>query len=170
LDKGKLAGSGLTHEVDKKTSKAIKTKFATLPSREHITDDAKHSITIDGKVTAKYCCHHGNFVRGKKAHFTSECKLPDDKKFAYQPRAGGNMASVSPKNTPSPSPAPPYDREISGSTDLHLIQCSPRSYYDFSNMPIVDHPESNLAVIDEEKEEDTVDGWFHALSKKYGGH
>jgi hypothetical protein len=79
------------------------------------------------------------------------------------------MASISPENTPSPSPAPPYDIEPSGPANHHLIQCSPRSYYDFSNMPIIDHPETNLAAIDEEDEEDTIGGWFHALSKEYGG-
>jgi hypothetical protein len=166
----KLAGSGLTHEVDKKTTEAIKAKLATLPARENIADDAKHTVTVDGKVTAKYCRHHGKFVRGKRAHFTPECTLPDNKKFAYQPRAGGNMASVSPENTPSPSPAPPYDREISGPADSHLIQCGPRTYYDFSNMQRTYRSETNLAAVNEEDEEDTFGEWFHALSKEYGGH
>jgi hypothetical protein len=37
-------------------------------------------------------------------------------------------------------------------------------------MPIIDHPESHLAAIDEEDKDDTIGGWFHALSKEYGGH
>jgi hypothetical protein len=93
-EKSKYAGSGLTHEMNKKTSETIKTKMPTLPYRENIADDAKYSITIDGKVTAKYCCHRGKFVRGKKAHYTAECKLSEDKRFAYQPRAADNMASI----------------------------------------------------------------------------
>jgi hypothetical protein len=170
-----LAGSGLTQEVDLKTSAAIKTKTATLPPREQIPDDAKHTVSVDGTVTAKYCRHCGKFVRGKKAHFTADCKLPENRRFAFQPRAAGNMASVPPAGSPSPSPAPPH--EPSGPPDSHLIQCSPRTYYDFSNMSRLEQPASNLAVVDEVEEgfeqpeaEDDASGtsWLLALSKDYG--
>ena len=171
----KLAGSGLTQEVDLKTSAAIKTKLETLPPREQIPDDAKHTVSVDGTVTAKYYRHCGKFVRGKKAHFTPECTLPEQKKCAYKPRAAGNMTSVSPTGSPSPSPAPPH--EPSGPPDSHLIQCSPRTYYDFSNMSRLEQPASNLAVVDEVEEgfeqpeaEDDASGtsWMNAISKDYG--
>jgi hypothetical protein len=170
-----LAGSGLTQAVDLKTSAAIKTKTATLPPREQIPDDAKHTVSVDGTVTAKYCRHCGKFVRGKKAHFTADCKLPENRRFAFQPRAAGNMASVYPTGSPSPSPAPPH--EPSGPPDSQLIQCSPRTYYDFSNMSRLEQPASNLAVVDEVEEgfeqpeaEDDASGtsWMLAISKDYG--
>ena len=159
----KTTSSGLTPEVDKKTTEAIKAKMETLPPREQIPDDAKHSITVDGTVTAKYCRHHGKFMRGKAAHFTPECKLPDAKKCAYQPRAAGNMANVL-------NQMPAVHSEPSGPPDSHLIKCGPRTYFDFSNMSRrYENPETNLAVIDEvDDSDDDSGGWFTALSKAYG--
>jgi hypothetical protein len=159
----KQTSSGLTPDVDKKTTEAIKTKMETMQPREQIPDDAQHSITVGGKVTAKYCRHHGKFMRGKAAHFTSECRLPDEKKFAYQPRAAGNMANVLNQTVAAAS-------EPSGPPNSHLIQCGPRTYYDFSNMSRrTENPKTNLAVIDEldDSDEDSG-GWFTALSKIYG--
>ena len=159
----KQTSSGLTPDVDKKTTEAIKTKMETMQPREQIPDDAQHSITVGGKVTAKYCRHHGKFMRGKAAHFTSECRLPDEKKFAYQPRAAGNMANVLNQTVAANS-------EPSGPPNSHLIQCGPRTYYDFSNMSRrTENPETNLAVIEEldDSDEDSG-GWFTALSKVYG--
>jgi hypothetical protein len=51
-----------------------------------------------------------------------------------------------------------------------LIQCGPRTYYDFSNMSRrTENPETNLAVIDElDDSDDDSGGWFTALSKAYG--
>jgi hypothetical protein len=169
----KLAGSGLTHEVDKKTSDAIKIKLESMPARENVPDDAKYTITIDGNVTAKYCRHHGKFMRGKAAHFTADCRLPEERRVPFQARAAGNMASASPEASPSPSPAPSL--EPSGPANHHLIQCSPRTYYDFSNMHRIEAPETNLAVIEEDdldsdEEEVSFGGWFQTLSKDYGGH
>ena len=80
------------------------------------------------------------------------------------------MASVSPLSSPPPSPAPPY--EPSGPPDSHLIQCSPRTYYDFSNMSRLERPESNLAVVDEAQDDETEtwmpQSWLQMLSKDYG--
>ena len=157
----KKTSSGLTPDVDKKTTEAIKEKMESMPPREQIPDDAKHTISVGGKVTAKYCRHHGKFMRGKAAHFTPDCKLPDEKKCAYQPRAAGNMASV-----PSPSTAPAPRSEPSGPPNSHLIQCGPRTYFDFSNMPSRQTHETNLAVIEES--DDDSGGWFTTLSKAYG--
>ena len=109
--------------------------------------------TTDGTVTAKYCRHHGKFTRGKSAHFTPNCKLPDHKKFAFVPRAAGNMALVSPAVLTSPSPAP--NREPSGPANHLMIPCGPRTYFDFSNMPALECPESNFATVDEASEGDS---------------
>jgi Eukaryotic translation initiation factor 3 subunit G len=167
----KTAGSGLTHEVDLKTTDAIKVKMETLPPREQIPDNAQHTVSVDGTVTAKYCRHCGKFQRGKKAHFTAECRRPESKRFAYQPRAGGNMASVIPSGSTTPSPAPPH--EPSGPPNSHLIQCGPRTYYDFSNMSRSYQPSSNLAVVDEADDEASENdwmpkAWMNVLSKDYG--
>jgi hypothetical protein len=83
------------------------------------------------------------------------------------------MASVSPLSSPPPSPAPPY--EPSGPPNAHLIQCSPRTYYDFSNMTRrIESPSSNLAVVDEAQDDASEhdwmpDSWLQLLSKDYGG-
>jgi hypothetical protein len=171
-DSGKQPKSnGLTSEEMTKTQAAIATKKETMPPRENVPDDAKHHVTVDGKVTAKYCRHCGRFVKGKNAHYTSDCRLPDSRKFAYVPRAGGNMASASPLSSPPPSPAPPY--EPSGQPDSSLIQFSPRTNYDFSYMSRLERSESNLAVVDEaqddEAEEWMPQSWLQMLSKDYGG-
>lgn len=164
----KVTGSGLSPEVDKKTSAAIKTKMETLPPRENVPDDAKHTVSVDGTVTAKYCRHHGKFTRGKSAHFTPDCKLPDHKKFAFVPRAAGNMALVSPDVSTSPSPAP--NREPSDPANHLMIPCGPRTYFDFSNMPALERPKSNLATVDEASEGDFVHDWVAMMSKDYGEH
>lgn len=152
--------------MDAKTIAAAKKKMETMLPREQVPDDAQHTVTIDGTVTAKYCRHCGGFMRGKKAHFTPDCKISEARKVAYQPRAAGNMASV----TPNPSPAP--TRELSGPPNSHLIQCSPRTY-DFSNMSRVEHPSSSLAAVLEADDEDSETdqnphAWINVLSKDYG--
>ena len=56
--------NGLGAEMNKKISIAITEKLKTMPERAQIPDDAKYCITIDGKDLAKYCRHHGHFIRG----------------------------------------------------------------------------------------------------------
>jgi hypothetical protein len=102
----------LSSEVDEKTSATIKIKMETFSPRESVPDDAKHTVSVNGTVAAKYCRHHGKFTRGKSAHFTPDCKLPDHKKFVFVPGAAGIMALVSPAVLTFPSPAP--NREPSG--------------------------------------------------------
>jgi len=161
--KKKKTPIGLSKEVDEKTIAAAKQKMESMPPREQIPDDAKYTITIDGTVTAKYCRHCGNFCRGARAHFTPDCR--NRTKFAYQPAVAGNLASV------TPNPAPPH--ESSGPPNSHLIQCSPRMSYDFSDMTCSSQPSSNLAVVDEADDEEAEhdwmpNAWINLLSKDYG--
>ena len=170
--------NGLGAELNKKITAACKEKFKTMPKRADITKDAQYKITIDGKDVAKYCKVCGRFVRGDNAHFTTEHKRP--KKPEDTPRAGGNMAAVTPPSSPPPSQE--ADREPTGPANSHLIKCSPHTYFDFSAMPVVDRPHNgdppaaaggklaaNNATTNASDDDSCAPGWLHAISKGYAG-
>ena len=53
-----------------KINQAIKDKLKELPSS--VEDDAKLTVTVNGKVVAKYCKRCKRYTKGSSAHFTTE--------------------------------------------------------------------------------------------------
>ena len=111
---------GLSDEVNKRCNELIKEKLKSMPSREQIPDDAKHSIEVDGKTVAKYCRHCGRFSKGSSQHYTSEHK--GQRKFPYKGSSSGE-----PKKAAGLQAA---DKGASAG----LVRFGPATSYDFNTM------------------------------------
>ena len=93
---------GLDDATNVKVIELIKAKLPTLPPREHIKDSDEYTISVSGKILAKYCRHCGRFSKGASAHFTTEHQ--GTRRFPY--KSPGSDASGAPAPAPAPVPAP----------------------------------------------------------------
>ena len=161
-----------------------KEKQATLPPIKDIPKEAEHSVTLDGKIVAKFCRHCKRFNIGATAHYTSE--------HTKKPKPNGAQALVA-AVSPVPSPTPP-DSEVAPFPDptvdpncvptgppSHMVRFGPRTHFDFSNMGSISRPTEpepstvlggNLAVFCQPTGDDSSDeelSYLGALSKGYAG-
>ena len=170
---------GLNPETAKKVRTLCKEKLTTMPPIKDIPKDAEHSVTLDGKVLGKFCCHCKRFNIGAIAHYTSEhTKKPK----ADEPKA--LVAAVSPVSSPTPEAesetAVDFGSECTGA-DPSMVRFEPHTHFDFSNMGSISRPSEpepgtvlggNLAMffqstVDDSSDEDIP--YLDALSKGYAG-
>jgi hypothetical protein len=78
---------GLTDKENDEVDTLIKDKISSLKPLADVSDGAKHEITYKNKVVAKFCKTCKRFLKGDKAHFTSEHKRKSD--------AGSNGSAAS---------------------------------------------------------------------------
>ncbi len=115
--------SGPKHGLDEATNTQaialIKEKLATMPARDHIPDDAQFTVSVGGKVVAKYCRHCGRFTKGASAHFTPEHK--GARRYAYK---GGPTSSPAPAPTPASSSVPVPSAGGNMASVQHCLPCT----------------------------------------------
>jgi len=143
---------GLDEATSLKVSEMAKEKEKTMPKRQHIPDEAKYTIEIDGKVVAEFCCHCGRFVKGASMHGTQEHKGKQNL-YPYVLLSGSDAQT--PGASPSPAPlltaaaqlapvhlpawpsaaafSPPPDLPVPAiDTDIFMARST---NYDFGDMP-----------------------------------
>jgi hypothetical protein len=69
---------GLSDKENEEVDTLIKDKISSLKPLSDVSDGAKHEIKYKNKVVAKFCKTCKRFLKGDKAHFTSEHKSKKD--------------------------------------------------------------------------------------------
>ena len=110
-----------------------------MPKREHIPDDARHTITIDGKELAVYCRHCGKFFKGASMHSTAEHKGKQSYPYVGPAPSGAPAPAPAPAPDPAPSPAP------AAGGNLASFPSGLPSGLDPTTIPVVDNAETAFA-------------------------
>jgi len=140
---------GLDEATSLKVSEMAKEKEKTMPKRQHVPDDARYTIEIDGKVVAEFCRHCGRFVKGASMHPTKEHKGKRNL-YPHVPLSGSEAQVPAASPAPSPTAAaqlapvqlpsvdafgPPQDLPVPAiDTDIFMARSA---NYDFGDMPYV---------------------------------
>jgi hypothetical protein len=165
---------GLDDATSAKATELATAKLLTMPPREHIPDESEYSVSVDGKIVAKYCRHCGRFVKGGSQHYTKD-HTGARNRFPYKgpapttpstPSVSASLANVNP-NLAEPTPIFP-------SVDSHsyLFRHQDRTNYDFGSMgghtahvARLDFDDQLTELIASEDE----DGLFSILVNEFGG-
>jgi RNase P subunit RPR2 len=84
---------GLSEAENTEVDKLIKTKLASLKPLADVSADAKHEIKFKDKIVAKFCRKCKRFLKGDKAHYTSE----------HRSKGGDSKPDTKPPETPTAS-------------------------------------------------------------------
>jgi hypothetical protein len=115
--KGKNSGKPSAKSGDDSLKKAIDAEVAKLPEdRTTISDDAKLTVKMNGKVVAKFCKKCNRFMRGKAMHFTSEHRS--------KKANGGSPAQP----TEAPVEQPAADLAVAGDLQVPLMRMEDVNY------------------------------------------
>lgn len=170
---------GLDDDTVAKLLELTQAKLATMPPRENIPDSAEYSISVDGRVVAKYCRHCGRFVKGASQHFTKE-HTGTRNIFAYTgpasaptsappldhaPMVTASLANLEPP--PTDVPVPLLDSEE------YFMRRHQGTSYELGSMPL--SPAANLAGMSlEERVNNLLESGDHVdllavLGNEFGG-
>ena len=174
-----LKASGLSEAEWKELGATIKSKEESIKNWAHVSDDANLTISMNGKVVSKGCRHCKRYTRGTSMHSTLEHKGRN--KVAYKPPDGAAAPAPAPAPSPSlsaslaqvPAAAPTSRVSFEDTADEPfspgpMLRASPRTTYDFSNMPRSEPSAvaANMAAADSNSWWDIISGDYSSYLKE----